>query len=349
MIPSRSRKESDELESALVDFPSEHPIAVSGPEVSGFTSSFATEESSASIFPEEAIDNSGESAATEPRILVADDRKVGAKSFAPIKSYLWSLATAVVAVLVVERVTMWKGLPAPAHTPNPTVATERPTAATTSPTVTVTPAAAPGVLSASQTDGHTRAEPVALLQPAPAADSIAHAVRPQPPVQPALNSRQALIGVAPMNAPAVPGTTARAPSIEMLPPELPTPLVTETVIVPAPMPMDLVAVDKAAIDRVLGTYQESYSALDAKMVSTIWRGLDTRGLQRAFDGLNSQRMSFEHCDVIVEDDKARASCTGVLDYVRKIGQSNPLQKRLSWNFDLQRADDRWLISKVDAR
>jgi hypothetical protein len=156
------------------------------------------------------------------------------------------------------------------------------------------------------------------------------------------------MNAAPINAAAVPGFAARAPSIEMLPPELPIPVVTETVIVPA-VAKDLVAVDKEAIDRVLGTYQQSYSALDAAMVSTIWVGLDTRGLQRAFDGLDSQRMSFEHCDVTVEDDKARASCTGVLDYVRKIGQTNPLQKRLLWNFDLQRTDDRWLISKVEAR
>jgi hypothetical protein len=154
-----------------------------------------------------------------------------------------------------------------------------------------------------------------------------------------------------MSAPALVGMTAKTPSIEMLAPALPAVVPPEPASVPPAVAaeVDLEAEDKAAIDRVLDTYQISYSALDATMVSTIWRGLDTRGLQRAFDGLDRQTMSFEHCDVKVENDKARASCTGVLDYVRKIGQTNPLQKRLSWNFDLQRTDDRWLISKVDAR
>lgn len=157
-----------------------------------------------------------------------------------------------------------------------------------------------------------------------------------------------------IKAPAFTESAARAPSIPMLAPELPAVPPVDTAVAPAP-PIPAAekvveAVDKAAIDRLLDTYQQSYTALDAALVSTIWRGLDTRGLQRAFDALDSQRMSFEHCDVIIADDKARASCTGVLDYVRKYGNAHPLQKRLSWNFDLQRTDDdRWLISKVDAR
>ena len=286
--------------------------------------------------------------------LIAGDISHWSKSFAFVKAYLWPVAIALVAIMAVERVTMLKSVPVAAPTESPSVtATEPPTSdpAPRIPAVASAPAA-PRVMPAAEPDVPTLAVRVAPIQPVSAERSIAGSLKPQPPGQPVRNSRPTLIEVPPMIAPAPLGITARTLSIETMSRELPPAAVTETAAVTTPLtPVaeDIEAMDKAAIDRVLGTYQESYSALDAAMVSTIWRGLDTRGLQRAFDGLDSQKMSFDHCDVTVEDDKARASCTGVLDYVRKIGQTNPLQKRLSWNFDLQRTDDRWLISKVEAR
>jgi len=303
-----------------------------------------------SIFPSEgALANPHAPAATEPGLLIAGDTTPKAKSFASVGAYLWPLAMAAMAVMAVEIVTKWRVPTVAAPTKSATVAANEPaSAAATSATSTVG-SASTGVAPATQANRRADADRAASLRTAPTERPIATALAPQPKA--ALNTRLAPIAVDPLGAPAFSGIAAKPPSIEMLATELPAAVV-ETAAAPpiAPEEVDVEAEDKAAIDRVLDTYQQSYSALDAAMVSTIWLGLDTRGLQRAFDGLDSQRMSFEHCDVTIDDDKARVSCTGVLNYVRKIGQTTPLNKRLSWNFDLQRTDNaRWLISKVDAR
>ncbi len=282
------------------------------------------------------------------RELVVDG--VWAQLLPAARRYLLPLALAVVAVTTVERVSMWKGLPPAPSTEGPIPeATEPPSAVTPSPAGAVaSPAAAAGAIAAKPVE---RGDASRVAPPPPAREESAAGSAVEP--QPARTARPAAIEVAAISAPAVFGIAAKAPSIEMRTPGLPAPIMPDEAPAAATIALavlDAEALDKAAIDRVLGTYQQSYSALDAGMVSTIWRGLDTRGLQRAFDGLDSQRMSFDQCEVTVEDNKASAFCTGVLDYVRKVGQTNTLQKRLSWHFDLERTDDdRWLISKVNAR
>jgi hypothetical protein len=85
-------------------------------------------------------------------------------------------------------------------------------------------------------------------------------------------------------------------------------------------------------------------------VSTFWQGLDTRALQRAFATLSQQDVTFDRCDVRVSgQDRAAAICRGVLRYVPRIGTAEPQQRRLSWDFEFQRAAGRWLIASVSAR
>jgi hypothetical protein len=115
-------------------------------------------------------------------------------------------------------------------------------------------------------------------------------------------------------------------------------------------PVDRLTADRTAIGGVLQSYRTAYNALDATSASTIWQGLDTRALQRAFATLSRQDVSFDRCDVrVTSADRAVASCRGVLSYVPKIGDGTPQQRRLSWSFDFQRAADRWLIASVSAR
>jgi hypothetical protein len=128
-----------------------------------------------------------------------------------------------------------------------------------------------------------------------------------------------------------------------------------TAVVPPPPPaavsIDPLIGDQAAIRRTLDVYRESYSALDASAVSMIWVGLDTRALQRAFASLSRQDLAFNHCDLDISAARttARASCTGVLNYVRRIGSADEHQRQMSWAIDLVRNSDRWLIEKVTSR
>jgi hypothetical protein len=119
---------------------------------------------------------------------------------------------------------------------------------------------------------------------------------------------------------------------------------------PEPVVVDPIAADRAAIGDVLQSYRTAYNALDATSVSTFWQGLDTRALQRAFATLSQQDVTFDRCDVrLTGQDRAAATCRGVLRYVPRIGDAEPQQRRLAWYFDFQRAAGRWLIASVSAR
>ncbi len=108
--------------------------------------------------------------------------------------------------------------------------------------------------------------------------------------------------------------------------------------------------ERAAITAVLDQYRRFYNALDATSVSTIWRGLDLRALQRAFSALARQNLSFRKCDVnLASSDRARAMCTGVLSFVPRVGSEVEQLRALSWTIDLRQLDDRWQIVDVAAR
>ena len=93
----------------------------------------------------------------------------------------------------------------------------------------------------------------------------------------------------------------------------------------------------------------SYNTLDAAAAAGIWKGLDTRALQRAFSTLSKQDLSFEHCDIDVNDLTALAVCTGVLSYVRKVSDDEVQSRRMTWTFDLRRAGTEWAIAGLIAR
>ncbi|HEV8397303.1 MAG TPA: hypothetical protein VGQ37_23630 [Vicinamibacterales bacterium] len=178
-------------------------------------------------------------------------------------------------------------------------------------------------------------EPVASPLPdralAPVAPDAAEDV---PPGQPAL--------IVPPPAPDAAAAAAVAPAGEA------------AVVAPPrsaePSAVERLAADRDAIGGVLRSYRAAYNSLDATTASTIWQGLDTRALQKAFSTLTRQDVSFDRCDVrVTAADRAVASCRGVLSYVPKIGDGTPQQRRLAWSFDFQRAADRWMISSVSAR
>jgi hypothetical protein len=108
--------------------------------------------------------------------------------------------------------------------------------------------------------------------------------------------------------------------------------------------------DRASISRVLDVYKTGYQNLDATTVASIWHGLDTRALQRAFSTLSRQSLSFDHCQVnFATVDRATADCSGVLEYSRRVGDPTPQSRRLEWSIDLQRIGDDWVIARVNAR
>jgi hypothetical protein len=115
------------------------------------------------------------------------------------------------------------------------------------------------------------------------------------------------------------------------------------------MVVPVVADDRAAIERVLRAYQDSYDRLDAAAAALIWPKVDTRALARAFSTLSQQDMSFDRCTLKIDGVHATAECAGEIRYTRRTGDQTPRTRPLSWSIDLERTYERWQISSVSAQ
>ena len=117
-------------------------------------------------------------------------------------------------------------------------------------------------------------------------------------------------------------------------------------IVTAAPPVDH---DEREIRSVLDAYRDSYDRRDVVSTARLWPGVDTAALSRAFGTIAKQQMAFEQCALDVIGQRAIARCSGSLQYVRRVGNSSPQSRSLSWDFDLDRSTGHWLISRVTAQ
>lgn len=155
--------------------------------------------------------------------------------------------------------------------------------------------------------------------------------------------------VASLKAPvveAVPLSAAVLPapgSIPVAAPEPPPPSRTRAPEVAAPL------VDaQAAIRTTLARYEAAYSGLNVSAARAVWPAVDQRALARAFDGLASQRVALDTCDVAVNGSTARATCSGSAEWTPKVGGGQRRQNR-HWAFELANAGGTWQIVRADAR
>lgn len=99
---------------------------------------------------------------------------------------------------------------------------------------------------------------------------------------------------------------------------------------------------------VLSKYEAAYSALDAGAAGEVWPGVDMRALARAFEGLESQRVSLGDCNVTITGVTAHAECSGSTTWTPKVGAGRRTQPH-SWSFDLARRNDGWLIHSANIK
>lgn len=152
----------------------------------------------------------------------------------------------------------------------------------------------------------------------------------RPPVDAALPA--AALGrptTAAMNVPAPPPAPAPEPEAPDLPPAEP----------PSQEP---------AVRSVLARFEAAYSSLSASAARQVWPSVDARSLSRAFEGLESQRVSLGNCRVQVAASTARAECSGSATWTPKIGGGRRTEPR-RWEFDLARDNGAWLIVQARAR
>ena len=103
------------------------------------------------------------------------------------------------------------------------------------------------------------------------------------------------------------------------------------------------AAEYVALLGVLNKYAAAYSRLDAAAAQEVWPTVNRPALTRAFEGLASQRVSLERCDVSVSTAGAHANCAGFASWSPKIGNGGAHTDACNWTFQLAKAGDDWQI------
>jgi hypothetical protein len=130
--------------------------------------------------------------------------------------------------------------------------------------------------------------------------------------------------------------------------------------VPAPFPTprrdrsDRVAVpgDLAARDGIAEALRQlelAYQRRDAKLAKAVWPTVNERALARAFDGLRSQSVKFDDCQLDVSGAAGEVECRGVTTYVTRVGSQDRRKESRQWKFRVQKDADSWLIMSAAAR
>jgi hypothetical protein len=251
-----------------------------------------------------------------------------------------------------------------APTQSPTVETPaNETGNTVAPSADVTPSAV-GVQAATviaRNEPPTAPTPVREAVPAPLRASASTPVRAAGPVTLPSAARAALPRtiaepVPPAPAPlgfdpraVLPSTIAEPPPIaapaskpvEIAAVELPRTAATAPPAAPA-------VVEEQAVRETLDHYADAFAGMDVQATAAVWPSVDRRALTRAFATLKSQGLTFNSCNINVNDVSATAHCRGTVKFVRKIGNPTPLTAPQEWRFVMRKLGATWTIDEVTA-
>lgn len=118
---------------------------------------------------------------------------------------------------------------------------------------------------------------------------------------------------------------------------------------PAPVPTAPTGpTDETLVQQTLQRYRRAYEGLDAQSARAVWPAVNESALARAFDGLQSQTLTFDACDVTMHGEAAAAVCRGTARYVTKIGSHEPRVEPRTWNFTLRKSGTAWSIESARA-
>jgi hypothetical protein len=156
-----------------------------------------------------------------------------------------------------------------------------------------------------------------------------------------------------VSAPPPPSLPAPANVAASLPPPsaVPGPPPVSAAPLPAaatPAVMEARLDEDGQVRKALLQYKSAYEALDARSARAVWPVVNERALARAFDGLESQHLMFDACDIQVNGEAAAATCRGTARYVAKIGSREPRTEPRVWNFTLKKSGQDWKIESARA-
>jgi hypothetical protein len=106
--------------------------------------------------------------------------------------------------------------------------------------------------------------------------------------------------------------------------------------------------DEQLVRRALQQYRSAYEGLDARLAQAVWPAVNEPALARAFEGLQSQNLTFENCNVELRGPAASAVCRGSARYIPKVGSRAPRVESRVWNFTLRKLGEDWKIESARA-
>jgi hypothetical protein len=106
--------------------------------------------------------------------------------------------------------------------------------------------------------------------------------------------------------------------------------------------------DNVLVKQALQRYRTAYEGLDAQSARSVWPSVNEAALARAFEGLASQSLTFEACDVRLRGEAATAVCHGSARYVPKVGSRDARVEPRIWNFTLHKNGSDWTIDSARA-
>ena len=117
---------------------------------------------------------------------------------------------------------------------------------------------------------------------------------------------------------------------------------------PPPAVMPRAVDERALVEETLARYRRAYNRLDAQSAKEVYPGVNAPALSRAFDGLQSQSLQFDECDIDVRGVLASVTCRGTSRYVPKIGSRDPQVEPRVWDFTLRKDTGDWKIENARA-
>ncbi|HEY7291890.1 MAG TPA: hypothetical protein VH583_18770 [Vicinamibacterales bacterium] len=104
--------------------------------------------------------------------------------------------------------------------------------------------------------------------------------------------------------------------------------------------------DERLVRQALLHYRTAYESLDARSAQAVWPTVNEAALARAFEGLDSQTLTFTNCYITFVEQAAQAICQGSTRYVPKVGSREPRTEPRIWNFTLRRSGSDWKIESA---
>jgi hypothetical protein len=111
----------------------------------------------------------------------------------------------------------------------------------------------------------------------------------------------------------------------------------------------VIDVNTTGVQNALTRYRRAFSSLNVTAAREVWPTVNERTLSRAFERLEQQDVSFDACQIDIQNERAEARCSGTARYVPRVGSRTPRVERREWRFSLVKSREEWLIGAVEAR